>query len=119
MVSQLISLIFGRHFHIFKPRQVAADDPEIAAHVLVEQTRYFGPFPLSYETLLDDEQEKAVAAIHIYIEQQGLRKPFAQMEDREMTADDKKFLCDVLQIDPRDRPTAKALLTHDWFNTAY
>lgn len=95
---------------------VKADDAEFPAHVLIEQTRYFGPFPLSYKEILDEEQEKILAAIHMLIEEQGIRKPFSHVEDREIKPGDKAFICDIMQLDPRGRPTAGDLLDHDWFN---
>lgn len=96
--------------------KVSADDAEFPVHVLIQQARYFGPFPLTYETYLDEEEEKILAAIHIYIEEQGMRKPFAQVEDEEITSEDKEFLCGIMQTDPRNRPTAKELLKHHWFD---
>lgn len=57
----------GQKFHIFKPQGMSADDTEFPAHVLLQQARYFGHFPLSYKTLLNEDQEKTLAAIHIYI----------------------------------------------------
>ncbi|KAI7349067.1 hypothetical protein KC354_g13360 [Hortaea werneckii] len=70
--AMLTSLFWGRGFHIFKPDAgVSADDPEFPAHVLMEQARYFGPFPLRYKKLLDEESESNLAAIHVLIEQQG------------------------------------------------
>lgn len=57
-----------------------------------------------------------MAAIHIYIEEQGIRKPFSQVEDKDITSEDRKVFCDILKMDPRDRPTAKELLKHDWFD---
>jgi casein kinase II subunit alpha len=71
---------------------------------------------LSYKTFLDEEQERILAAIHIYIEEQDTRKPFSQVEDKEVTSEDKEFLCDVMQLDPMERPAAKGLLQHRWFN---
>ena len=110
-----MSLLWGRGFHIFKPVDVSRDDPEFPVHVLIQQARYFGPFPLSYKTFLDEQQERILAAIHIYIEEHDMRKPISLVEDKEITPEDKTFLCDIMRMDPRDRPTAKALLKHDWF----
>lgn len=93
-----------------------ADDVEFPAHVLIEQTRYFGPFPLSYKQLLDADQERILAAIHIFVEERGIRKPFSLVEDKEITPEDKAFLCEITQLDPRDRPTANDLLKHCWFD---
>ncbi|RMZ10520.1 hypothetical protein D0864_01234 [Hortaea werneckii] len=114
---KLMSLFWGRGFHIFKPVDgLSADDPEFAAHVLMEQARYFGPFPLRYNELLDKESESILAAIHILIEQQRTRKPFSLVEDEEVLPEDKEFLCDVMKLDPLERPTARELLQHRWFD---
>ncbi|RMZ01932.1 hypothetical protein D0862_06193 [Hortaea werneckii] len=115
--ATLISLFWGRGFHIFKPvAGVTADDPEFPAHVLMEQARYFGPFPLRYHELLDKESESILAAIHVLIEQEGTRKPFSLVEDEEMLQEDREFLCDIMRLDPLDRPTASDLLNHRWFD---
>lgn len=113
---KLISLFWGRGFHIFKPAGVKADDPEFPAHVLMEQARYFGPFPLRFKELLDEESESVLAAIHVLIEQQGTRKPFSLVRDEEVLPEDKEFLCDVMKLDPLERPTARELLQHRWFD---
>ena len=110
---KLTSLFWGRGFHIFKPDAgVSADDPEFPAHVLMEQARYFGPFPLRYKKLLDEESESNLAAIHVLIEQQGSRKPLSLVKDEEILPKDKEFLCDIMQLDPLERPTARELLQH-------
>ncbi|RMY53113.1 hypothetical protein D0865_05420 [Hortaea werneckii] len=114
--ATLISLFWGRGFHIFKPAGVEADDPEFPAHVLMEQARYFGPFPLRYQELLDEESESILAAIHALIEQQGTRKPFSLVEDEELLLEDKELLCDIMRLDPLERPTASDLLNHRWFD---
>ncbi|KAK4979606.1 hypothetical protein LTR28_003707 [Elasticomyces elasticus] len=79
------------------------------------QARYFGPFPLSYEDVVDAEQNRILAAILFYIEEQNLRKPFSMLQDAEVTKDDKEFICKLMKMDPRDRPTAKQLLAENWF----
>ena len=71
---------------------------------------------MSYETLLDEYQETVLAAVHIYIEEQGLRKPFLQVEDKEAMSEDKEFLCNVMKTDPSNKPTARALREHRWFD---
>lgn len=76
-----MSLICGRGFHIFKPVDVLADDAEFPINFLIQQARYFEPFPLSYKTFLDEEQERVLAAIHICIEERGIRKPFSLVEN--------------------------------------
>ncbi|RMZ22701.1 hypothetical protein D0859_13274 [Hortaea werneckii] len=115
--ATLMSLLWGRGFHIFKPIDgVSADDPDFPAHVLMEQARYFGPFPLRYKELLDEESESILAAIHVLIKQQRTRKPFLLVEDEEVLPEDKEFLCDVMKLDPLERPTARELLQDRWFD---
>ncbi|TKA76808.1 hypothetical protein B0A49_00544 [Cryomyces minteri] len=67
--ATLISLIWGKNWHMFKPTQVSADDEEYPTHVLIQQARFFGPFPLSYEDAIDAEQNRILAAILYYIEE--------------------------------------------------
>ena len=42
-------------------------------------------------------------------------KPFAKAEDKELAEEDRKFICRVMKLDPRDRTTAKELLQDPWF----
>ena len=42
-------------------------------------------------------------------------KPFNQISKREVSRQDKEFICKMMKIDPRERPTAKELLQDDWF----
>lgn len=44
------------------------------------------------------------------------RRPFALAEDPELSKADRSFLCRIMKLDPRDRPTAKELLMDEWFN---
>jgi casein kinase II subunit alpha len=85
-------------------------------HVLVQQARCFGPFPLSYEEVLDEEQNHLLAAVHVHVDEQNSRKPFYLVQDKEVTQEDKDFICKTMQLDPRDRPTADELLADRWFS---
>jgi hypothetical protein len=50
------------------------------------------------------------------VSEHGIRKPFSQVVDKEITSEDKAFHCDIMQMDSGDRPTAKVLLKHEWFD---
>lgn len=52
---QLISLLYGEGFHIFKP-DVPADHDEYDTEILMKHHRCFGPFPESYEEIADHER---------------------------------------------------------------
>jgi casein kinase II subunit alpha len=57
---QLISLIWGLGWHIFKPdpKDAEPDDDAYPNHVLVKKIAYFGPFPLSYFDILPENDER-------------------------------------------------------------
>lgn len=114
---QLISLIWGESWHIFKPTNLTADDEAYPLHVLIKQANFFGPIPLSYQEIADDERLNILTAVIHYINENETRKPFAMAEDPELTKEDRAFLCRIMKLDPRDRPTATELLQDEWFNT--
>ena len=59
LFSQLISLIWGLQYHIFKPDPKDADfeDSGFLMHVLIRQLATFGPVPESYAPLIADEDD--------------------------------------------------------------
>ncbi|OGM48357.1 hypothetical protein ABOM_003420 [Aspergillus bombycis] len=109
----LISLIYGEGFHIFKP-DVSADDDEYELKILMKHHRCFGPFPASYEEIADGDR----IAVLIWIMQNSppeTLRPFRLTSAREICHGDKEFVLKIMKLDPRDRPTARALLEDDWF----
>ncbi|ESZ92264.1 serine/threonine protein kinase [Sclerotinia borealis F-4128] len=79
---QLITLIWGENWFIFKP-DVPADHEEYELKILMKQHQFFGPFPLSYQEIADDE----TLAILTYI-MHGVppaeMKPFGRIAEREI-----------------------------------
>jgi len=116
--TTLISLIWGLGWHIFKPdpKDAEPDDESYPNHVLVKQIAYFGPFPLSYFDILPEEDERweFIGDATQYIIDHQKWKPFAQAEDKELAEEDRTFICKIMKLDPRDRPTAKELLQDPW-----
>lgn len=92
------------------------DDPDYPTQVLVKQASIFGPFPHSYIDIADEERQGILAVINNYINENGLWKPFSMAEDSELTVEDRNFICKIMRMDPRDRPTAKELLEDPWFH---
>ena len=76
------------------------------------QDKYFGPFPLSYTSLADDDRLGTLAAITRSVKK---RTPFKMASSQEITREDRKFICKLMQLDPRDRPSAMILLQDAWF----
>jgi hypothetical protein len=111
---QLISLIYGGDFNLFRPRTVPYGHEEYGLEVLKQQFRYFGPFPAKYEEIASPE---TVAAI-LYLMQeipQSQTTPFHMTTEREVCQKDKMFIGKIMMMDWRDRPTAKELLEDEWF----
>jgi serine/threonine protein kinase len=80
--------------------------------VLRRQDEYFGPFPLSHTTLADDDRLDTLTVITKSVEK---RTPFEMASSKEIAKDDREFLSKLMQLDPRDRPSAKMLQQGVWF----
>jgi len=114
---QLISLVFGHHWHIFKPKDVEPDDVNYGFWVLVEQVRRFGPVPLSYEEIANEDRLGVLTSVINYVNRNQLQWPFALSEDEELLKEDRDFIAKLMKLDPRDRPTATDLLQDEWFKS--
>lgn len=112
---QLISLIYGGNFNLFRPRAISSDHEEYGLEVLKQQFRYFGPFPAKYQEVASPE---TIAAILYLMEEipQSQTTPFHRTTEREVCKEDKKFIGKMMMLDWRDRLTAGQLLEDDWFN---
>ena len=111
-------MIWGESWHIFKPDNLKPDDEAYPLQVLIKQANFFGPFPVSYREIADDERLDILTAVMDYIQKNEKRKPFSMAEDPELTKEDREFLCRIMKLDPRDRPTARELLQDEWLNSA-
>jgi casein kinase II subunit alpha len=112
---QLISLIWGSNWHIFKPTEVPFESEEYPLQVLIKQVSIFGPVPMSYGEIADDDRLGILSAVINLVNEHNLQKPFHMSDDKELSTEDKTFICKIMKLDPRDRPTAKELLQDEWF----
>ncbi|KAL8931623.1 MAG: hypothetical protein Q9211_006832, partial [Gyalolechia sp. 1 TL-2023] len=116
-IAQLISLVFGHHWHIFKPKDVEPDDVNYGFWVLVEQVRRFGPVPLSYEEIANADRLGILTTVIDYGNNNQLQLPFSMSEDQELLKGDRDFIVQLMKLDPRHRPTATDLLEDDGFKS--
>ncbi len=89
-------------------------DPTDSAYpieVLRRQDECFGPFPLSYTSLADNDRLDTLTIITESVEK---RTPFEMASSQEIAKEDREFISKLMQLDPRDRPSAKALLQDTW-----
>jgi hypothetical protein len=106
---QLISLIYGGTFNLFRPRTVLYGHEEYGLEVLKRHFRYFGPFPAKYEEIASPETVSAI----LYLMHEILRSqttPFHRTTPSEVCKRDRNFICRIIKMYWRDRPTTKELL---------
>lgn len=70
---------------------------------------------MSYGEIADDERLGILTAVINLINEHNLQKPFHMSADEEFSNEDRTFICKIMKLDPRDRPTAKELLQDEWF----
>lgn len=110
----MISLIYGRDFNIFDPPDVPThpiDDYKFA--VLRRQVEIFGPFPVKYQEIANEDVMELV--IWMLENLRESRTPFQSITHNEICQKDKDFISWIMKLDPRDRPTAAAILSHEWW----
>src|SRR5271170_4664053 len=84
------------------------------AKIVVHQHQWFGPFPISYKEIADEDTQKIIIGIMSMVPPEKL-KPFRYVGEREICNADKAFVLKIMKLDPRDRPTARELLQDEWF----
>ena len=112
--SQLISLIYGGNFNLFRLRTVPYGHEEYGSEVLKRQFQYFGPLPAKYEEIASPETVNAILYLMHEIPQPQTT-PFHGTTEKEIGRKNKKFIGKIVMLDRRDRPTAKELLGDEWF----
>ena len=83
--------------------------------MLIKQVSIFEPVPLSYGEIADDERLGILTAVIKLVKEHNLQKPFHFSGDKELSTGDRNFICRIMKLDPRDRPTATELLQDEWF----
>ena len=115
---QLISLIWGYNWHIFKPDNIEPDHEEYGLQVLVKQVSIFWPISSNFKEIADKERLGILTAVINHINDNKMWKPFSRAEDVELSEEDRNFIEKLMKLDPRDRPTAKELMQDEWFGSA-
>ncbi|KAI9674994.1 MAG: hypothetical protein M1817_001400 [Caeruleum heppii] len=90
------------------------DDDPYEVKILLKNRQFFGLFPPSYGTIADDDRLAILTYVNNSVPPED-EKPFYLASSKEITAADRAFICKIMKLDPRDRPTAKQLLADEWF----
>jgi hypothetical protein len=83
--------------------------------VVVEQFKYFGPFPVKIAQIADPETVQSIILLMENIPKE-MTTPFSRTTEREVIRRDNIFISKMMKLDWRDRPTAKELLEDEWWN---
>ncbi|OJJ42304.1 hypothetical protein ASPZODRAFT_155405 [Penicilliopsis zonata CBS 506.65] len=106
--------IFRNGLHIFK-LDVLPDHEDYDLKILLKHHRCFGPFPESYEQIVDKQR----LAVLVWVMQSSppeTLRPFHLTTTQEICEEDKSFVLRAMKLDPRNRPSAKQLLKDKWFH---
>ncbi|KAI9733880.1 MAG: hypothetical protein M1834_002535 [Cirrosporium novae-zelandiae] len=113
----LIHMIYGKGWNIFCFCTCTdPNNPICRVEVLQRIDKYFGPFPLRYQEFADDDTLDLLTWIMSWTTLKGGMTPFTNTSSTEITKEDRAFVCKIMKIDPKERPTAKELLLGEWFN---
>lgn len=82
--------------------------------IVVHQHQWFGPFPISYKEIADEDTQEAIVGIMSAVPPEKL-KPFQYLKEREICNADKAFVLKIMKLDPRERPCVRELLQDEWF----
>ena len=78
------------------------------------QFRYFGPFPAKVEEIFTKETLTSILYLMQLVPPSDMT-PFSTVSEREVGREDRDFILKIMQMDWRDRPSAKELLQDRWF----
>jgi casein kinase II subunit alpha len=84
--------------------------------ILAKFHPFFGPYPATYMTLngINPDVLELLTEIHNTFPPEK-RKPFQRISRTEISHRDRDFICKIMKMDPRDRPTVQELLEDEWF----
>lgn len=82
--------------------------------ILKRQFKFFGPFPPGYRELIDGNKDLDMVIQYLF-EKVPERNLFSRVAESEVLRRDKEFICKIMKLDPRERPTVKEPLHDDWF----
>lgn len=100
--------------YVFKPRDISPkDEARLAWGVLQLQNDYFGPFRRDiFKSLIDD----SVLPFLDQLEANYRLFPLSSAGLPNIGPEDGVFFNYIMQVDPRERPTAREVLQHAWFD---
>lgn len=113
VLLQLIGLIYGKNLQIFHLEGMDPSLEEYRVEVLKKQLRFFFPFPEKFREIADPETIQSI--LHV-MQQVPEYTPFSRTTDKEILQADRDFVCKIMKLDWRDRPTVHDLLEDEWWN---
>jgi len=106
---QIISLVYGGDFNLFRTPNVRIDDDDYELKILMRQFRFFGPFPGKYEQIVDLETVQVILYLMQEISAKDLTH-FRRMTQREVAKEDNAFVCKTMQMDPQGQAVSTRIV---------
>lgn len=99
---------------MFQPQGLKRGEQGYLLGVLEQQFRYFGPFLEPFIEMGDGGVAQIILFLMDTIPEDELT-PFACVTEGQVAKKDREFISKIMQLDWRDRPTAKKLLEDEWW----
>lgn len=109
--------MYGGDFHVLRPpKGITVDHGDYDFNIMVQQFKFFGPLPDKFHELLQGNENNIMMADWLVVNVPSERwSLFSRVCEAELPSRDRDFICRIMKMDPRDRPTAKGLLNDPWF----
>lgn len=112
--ATMISLIFGEDYHSFRPEGAQVGDEDYDVLLFLNQVELFWPFEQKFQEIADPARLEIVTMAIKHVGEKENRRWFCRAQDKELLPGDREFICEIMRLDPRDRPTAKELSGDEW-----
>ncbi len=81
--------------------------------ILQRHEMFFGPYPIDFGIRMGEDVMRLLLAIMLPVEEM---RPFKNCNPDEIAPAEVEFVCKIMQLDPKKRPSAKDLLQDRWFS---
>jgi serine/threonine protein kinase len=80
----------------------------------MRQFQFFGPFPPNYHEIVDRDTIEVVLWFMEKFSNDDMIY-FQRITEKQISKEDNEFICWIMKLDLRQRPTVRQILEHEWF----
>ncbi len=101
--------------HFLAPPNVSEDDELFDTKVILRQLGFFGPFPEKIAEIAAPVMQE-INGLNGAVGNHRLVQKYRSALTASFDPENVNFLFSFMKVDPRDRPSARELLQHEWFS---